>query len=595
MRTIKTDKRYLSEDTEVVKEITKLINNKRKDKKISLLQAGTGVGKTKVMFDILIKNKIQYIYVLPNIAVVNNLSKEKKIIGVNSETKHKLEKTIRDGSSLTCTVDQLKNIDRVPINLLKNIVLIIDEAHYYPSVIRFRKKAINNLTKAFKIPFKNIIMVTATPGSLRLLKRNPIKILNIDTPRYTKYTFNDVYIKENEIDKMKKFISGLDGQVIMYNNASKKDNDLLAEETEGWYSINADTPKNNKVRKAIIEQQTIPDYVKVLIATDIFTAGLNIKKSNVKHAILNNIDDPTTIAQFIARIRDKEELMVHYFTGTEPHKVNIKCSIKPDELSNVWLEASFAMNELENFIHDTDYVAKHAKEFELINYILEDGMVKDFDYNEFAIIDKAYRASFAGHKWYSRLRYAANIPTDLNDRELNDFFIENEEMFLVEGKVIEDDNRLQERKKADKIKEDIEKEKRTIKVIDALENNLHILMMPMPDFEYVAVKEGLDTKELKELKKITRRYEKYNKLSVQLLARIDKDKKFRDRLFYQSVPQTIEPKLLYEKAALAVKRNHKLGRKKPKFDYTTDSGREYKRAFDERCNNKKKKRLYEFE
>jgi len=580
LKTIKTKERYLSNDSKVVNEVKNLILNKNEEGKYSLLQAYTGTGKSHLMFNILKENKIQYIYVLPNIAVVNNLSKEKDIPAINSETKNNFKKILESGRSLVCTVDQLKNISKIQRNILKNVILIIDEAHYYVGAVSFRKKAINYLIDALKRTFRNIVMVTATPGPLELLRYPSIDILKIETPTHTKYTFNSVFIEEGNIDKMKEFINKLDGQVIMYNNTSKLDNKVITKDMEGWYSINADTPKSDKLRKAIIEEQTIPEYVKVLIATDIFTAGLNIKHSNVKHAILNNAHDPTILAQFIARIRDKEELTVHYFNGTEAPAIKPKFDEYVEPLSNFSADAMIALDKLKNRKVTADYMVKHYKDFELVNYILRNNVVESFEVNEFAVVNKTYRNILHNAPYYNILTYAANLPEFKNIEEADDFFEEHEDIFTTEQWFDVDVNELKKIREEEREANRIEEEERTNKILGVIERNFEILFVQLGGVTYVAHKEGLNEREVKELRRIVARYDKYTTSSVKLLIRIDKDKKFRDRLFYQSIPAMKKPILDVERIVKAVKNNYRVGSRKPKFDYSTDEGREFKKAFD---------------
>jgi len=577
---IKCNTKYLSEDEEVFKAVEDIILSENRGKYINLIQAPTGTGKTHLFFKILKTNKVQYIYVLPNIATSDNLAKSEKIISVHSRTKSNFRTKLVSGEPFTCTIDQLKNLEGIRPELLSNVVLIVDEAHYVASSLDFKREAIRSLKYALGLNFKNVIFVTATMGALQVLIEPKIKVTKIMAKRQTRYLINELFFREGEIDKIKAYIDTLDGQVLMYSNTSKLDNDLIASQNEGWYSINADTPDNDVVKKAVINEQTIPDYVKVLIATDIFTAGLNIKHSNIKHCVLNNVHDPATFNQFISRPRGKEELIIHSFIGNEAPKLTTDSDSEITFLDNLLIDAKISMQRLSRKKELKESVPKFSKEFKLIDYSTVNNIVQFFEINYFMIAHLSYKSTFHNAPWYNRYKYLVDAPeesfTSLTDA--SNWYADNLEFVnnAFDEKSI--GKELSDRRKELREEKKIEKELAYSKALDVIENNKELIFYRR-DFPALAIKEGLNPKEIDLIRNIARRYEKYN-LEIPLLVKLDKDEKYRNKLMYQSLGKNNKINLEYDSIILAIKNNYKKGRKIPKFNYLTTEGRKFKEIFE---------------
>ena len=572
-KVIKCKTRYLSEDETVEEEVKKFILTPRENGRIGLIQAYTGTGKTHLMFDILKKNNIQFIYVLPNIATTDNIAKSTKILPVNSKhPKNPFCKLLEQGKSIVTTVDQLTNIEKLGTKTIQRLILILDEAHYYPSISGFRRNAINGLIKAIDEPFLNVLMVTATIGSLEHLRSPELEVLKIETPFYTKYRYlSNSSIAEGDIDKIKEYVSKLDGQVIMYSNTSKLDNKIVAENTEGWYHLSADTPYNDELRKSVIEHQTIPDYVKVLVATDIFTAGLNITRSNVKHCVLNNVHDPTTLQQFVARIRNKKELDVHYFKGTLAPAFNPRSEDDGEFIVSAYdLFLKDAMRDLERlkikFEREPEYVYKNASEFNMVDYIFDKNRKpKVSGINYFSLINNVNKHYLGESGYYDVLKYIANLD-DLTTSEIRKVVRDNPETFIDTDIVKLDDAPLKELKK--EVKEELKQDKEVAinKVGKAIETHLEKLIVNKA-FDYVSKKEGLSPSETKLMIDLFRRIEKYTINNVPLFINVLTDEKYYKRLYYQAIPKNIAGILEFENILIRVKRKMVVGDKIPKTDY----------------------------
>lgn len=303
-----------------------LISNNVKFKSgvINLINAPCGSGKTTFIFsdEGIINNyrkftdskynirPDQVLYVVDTSMLKDNILKKYKNITKQIETKDFNKRLVDDGVTVL-TYAQLGTIlcSDEKIELINTYKLIIfDEFHnlfvYNNKFSNIEYKKIISSLKLFAE--KSILLaLTATPYYIdKLWNNKTIKINNIieDCSKLKKYS-EDIIIKDfypvnyikqqliiNKMSKSKRKI------LIYTENISvikkyKELCDLNGIKAEMLWSINSKQELNEnqiKLRERLIEQETLPDEVDVLILNASYQTGWNLKDKNIQTVIVDS-------------------------------------------------------------------------------------------------------------------------------------------------------------------------------------------------------------------------------------------------------------------------------------------------------------------
>ena len=285
--------RYLPQE-----EIEKILLSESKK---TLIIAPTGSGKTFTLITVAKKLNIKMIFTVPNVAVVMQVAKEFEI--GSAYGKKSLKKELEKNNIVVCTIDKLSHIQQE--NYLSEFILVLDEKHTHITTVDFRSQAVFEAS-SIKEKFKKIIDVTATPEPLNLKDYEEQKVFH--TKDLKKYDVNITVTKTGKavlVNKLRESRSSLN--VILNNDIAFNDNAKYT--FDNSESINAGT-KKNEVYEYILEHQEIPQNIKNLFTTDMFSAGLNLNNTGDITIFINGFADATLIKQFVARFRKVENIKV---------------------------------------------------------------------------------------------------------------------------------------------------------------------------------------------------------------------------------------------------------------------------------------------
>jgi hypothetical protein len=522
---IKYDTRYLGQDKNVTDKMKEMLNKTREGNVIDIIKADTGAGKSKLIFDVAKKEKVKVLFVLPNIRTVNNVAKTYGGIAINSTTNIDITKEIRNFSNtkpIICTVDQLSKLREISESILNRYVLVVDEAHYYVKAAMDRTNAIRALDDMLNKGFKNILFITATPEPVYYLlkyKFNTTKFISSHKKQYYIKYYNYTKGRIDEIATVIKDIISRGKKAIVYNNDSKIDNEMLTK-INGVYSISSDS-RNCEIIKSLEEKELIPDYVSVLVTTDIITNGLNIKNKDIDEVVIVGTKDKTTIAQFTARLRHPDNITLHHleYVYSLPEPKYLKESDFFLTTAQAYVEEAKEYKLLiDRGNIDYNYLSKTSKELEMLDLIEAKGEKENsrVELNFWKIASKTWEYKVSCVPASEKYEYLVGIEEGKQDDE-----------YIWE---IENNGELKEQRKEEREKRREEEEAAKIKAIDIVEKYVDIIMYKK-DFGYVVMKENLTVEEEKAVRSLARKYEKYN-LDIKTLSRLERDEKFRRSVMF---------------------------------------------------------------
>ena len=241
------------------------------------------------------KKKLKIIFTVPNISVVRQLKSEwKEVVGASYEN-IQMKTQMKKYDIIVCTINKLNHIKDID---LSEYILICDEKHTHVTNMEFRKEPIY-IANRIKEKFKKVIDITATPEPLYLDDYdNIVKFVAKDDKKYDIHSINTDARNAVLVEKLKECKSDL---IIILNN-DKKFNDIAMTQFKPSISLNSEC-KGDDIYKEIIENQRIPDNIKYVFTTDLFSAGLNLNNEVDTTIIINGFSDATLIKQFTARMR----------------------------------------------------------------------------------------------------------------------------------------------------------------------------------------------------------------------------------------------------------------------------------------------------
>lgn len=331
---------------------------------MTLLQAGTGMGKSTVVTEQLIYEYDQVILVVPSVIKVQELEQKLPIMPDVTMSFLYGEKKYEDNRGkhhlIVCTYDKFQpslimNSDN---KIYDNVLLVIDECHKMYGAGTYRHRALNKLIDQMKNhgSVSHLLTMTATftPalwGALELprmnlaayTRKNPtrrqLKLIALQNGGFAKCAellqdrMQSIFMKDDQ-----GHVIGLRKKVFIRLN--NKDNaSYLADYFQDYFSLKClvidSGSKNNDAVKKIFEEQCIPQDVDVVISTSVLDEGINI----------NNPDDDIDSVFIIDKTAHPEEIL--QYLGRLRH-ANPPCFLL---LSNLGDEA-FNEDDLEHY-HDT--------------------------------------------------------------------------------------------------------------------------------------------------------------------------------------------------------------------------------------------------
>ncbi len=323
---------------------------------MTLLQAGTGMGKSTVVTEQLIYEYDQVILVVPSVIKVQELEQKLPIMpDVTMSFLYggkKYEDNCGKHHLIVCTYDKFQP------GLIGNYgstLLVIDECHKMYGAGTYRHRALNKLIEQMKNhgSVSHLLTMTATftPalwGALQLpqmnlltyTRKNPMQrqlnLVALQNGGFAKY----VELIQDRMETI--FVKDDQGQVIglckkVFIRLNNKDNaNYLADYFRDYFSLKCLVidagSKNNDAVKKIFEEQCIPQDVDVVISTSVLDEGINI----------NNPDDDIDSVFIIDRTAHPEEIL--QYLGRLRH-ANPLCFLLLNNLE----DAAFNEDDLEHY------------------------------------------------------------------------------------------------------------------------------------------------------------------------------------------------------------------------------------------------------
>ena len=289
----------------------------------TLIQGGTGIGKTTFVLNTLTKNH-RVVMLVPSRGQVNQLAQEYKnhqnMVFISGDTKKDEDLSQYQKHHIVATYDQFSRL-RAAMDF-ENTLLVVDEAHKTYSVGSYRDRALNPILDALhhhREQFGKILLLTATyTEELAVLANMKLDTWYKVTKQGSLVRKLNVRIYENKwphhwlkhvldrlIDlkdrKCKKII------FVRLNNCDGIEKAAEALETQGFKTLNISSETmDSPIVKAALETQRLPKEYDVILTTSILDEAINFKNQDVEidsvH-IVNATAHPEEIVQFMGRLR----------------------------------------------------------------------------------------------------------------------------------------------------------------------------------------------------------------------------------------------------------------------------------------------------
>lgn len=306
--------KYLSEG-----QLNLVLNSPEKN---ILMVAPTGTGKTHGLVNILKKRGDKFIFAVPSVGLVEQGHHTFNIKGCSEKQNIIDNHSGLIPSAAFCTYNKLADIDKAPGAYFGDHILIIDECHLLALTSDYRGDIIYRLLKV-KDRFKKIIFVTATheiypAGTFE----KTIEFISKDDKQY-EANFIKIPKKIKIADTVNEIIEKSRAtKFLVFNPRDKKMNNALCLELKKAISFNADT-KQSQEHTDFIRTGLYPPRRNTIIATDIFSAGVNILEKDVRVAVITSGDiDKSTLKQLVARFRLAEIVEIYYIYKEERDGLN---------------------------------------------------------------------------------------------------------------------------------------------------------------------------------------------------------------------------------------------------------------------------------
>lgn len=329
--------------------------------KLTLIQAGTGVGKTTLIMEKLAKEYDIVVMLVPSVLKVEELEAfyQKKLGGIRYHffyDKHvPSDTTFIKGYKyvVVCTYEKLDKVrECLPKEFDGKTLLVVDECHKLSSAGSYRDQALNYILYILqKKDFSTVVFLTATftPHCWNTLKipldtiyrvtsensldRNiEVKVLK----KGDQYSF--VHLVMERFEAMKN--EGKRGKILIRLNNRKKC-ELYADLFEKLFKLKVlvvhSKNKHEDAVKTMFKQQEIPKDVDIVLCTSIMDEAINL--NNVQDDIdsvfvLGKDAHPEELVQFLGRLR-KATVPCFIVLHT---KISMDTTILPHKLHEIYLK-----------------------------------------------------------------------------------------------------------------------------------------------------------------------------------------------------------------------------------------------------------------
>lgn len=298
----------------------------------TLIQAGTGVGKTSMIMDMTgnLSDHQHIIMVVPSVLKVQELEssytskhgKIKYLYFYDKKTPTEASFVKNQRYIIVCTYDKLDTLLTVfPQSDIKKSLLVVDECHKLYSAGSYRDEAINSILFTLeKKRFSTVLFLTATFTShcwdtLKIpldsmyevqaeseIQRN-LKLIMIENG--DQYSFIQLVIDRLKTMQQSKQIKKI---LIRYNNRQKCE--LLAAMLEKYHQVKTlivhSKNKDDDNVQDLFVNQLIPQDIDVIFCTSIMDEAINI--NNLKEDldsvfVIGKDAHPEELVQFMGRLR----------------------------------------------------------------------------------------------------------------------------------------------------------------------------------------------------------------------------------------------------------------------------------------------------
>ncbi|MGL6024140.1 MAG: DEAD/DEAH box helicase family protein [Cetobacterium sp.] len=359
--------KYLSND-----QIDMVLKTKEKE---VLVIAPTGSGKTHGFVTRMKETNTKFIIAVPSVALAQQGAFKYQIHGAFGSVK-----LISGGLAPNFSVSTYNKIasDKTDADFSEHI-LMIDECHLLALSSDYRAEVIYNLMKN-KDRFKKIIFVTATAECFPTDYFE--KVIEFKSEDTKKYEVKFIKVKGGIANAIPGVIKNSRAtKFLVFNPMDKEVNDLLSVILPKSLSLNADT-KDKKEHQEFVRTGMFPKGKNIIIATDIFSAGLNIEETDERVAVITSgTIDKSTLKQLVARYRNSKTIEIYYMYSKDRKNNDYKI------LDYLKKEVTNNLETYNQLKHKTN---TNRKAFELKDefYKYEDGKFVIF---EQALFRKAYK------------------------------------------------------------------------------------------------------------------------------------------------------------------------------------------------------------
>ncbi|WP_104490223.1 DEAD/DEAH box helicase family protein [Acinetobacter indicus] len=342
---------------------------------LTMLQAGTGVGKTTVVTDKFSKDFDCVVVVVPSVLKVTELEEayKKQLNGTRYHffyDKHVPSETTftKDRKHMViCTYEKLEKVKEfLPKGYQDKTLLVVDECHKLYSAGSYRYEALNDLLYSIlKKKFPTIVFLTAT------FTEHCWKTLDIPLDHtYTVYSENSlsrnvevvllkkgdqysfVHLVMDRINAMKKE-SKLGKTLIRLNNRKKCE--MIAKLLESMFKLKVlvvhSKNKHEDDVKGMFQRQEIPEDIDVVLTTSIMDEAINL--NNLQEEIdsvfiLGKDAHPEELVQFLGRLRNAT---VPCFVVLHTNMA-VDTTVAPEKLHDINLKKNMRFLEKINTVSD---------------------------------------------------------------------------------------------------------------------------------------------------------------------------------------------------------------------------------------------------
>lgn len=342
---------------------------------LTMLQAGTGVGKTTVVTDKFSKDYDYVLMVMPSVLKVTELKEahKKQFSGTEYHffyDKHvPSETTFRKGRKyvVICTYEKLEKVrECLPKGFEDKTLLVVDECHKLYSAGSYRYEALNSLLYSIlKKKFPTIVFLTATftehcwktldipldhtytVYSENILNRNVEVVL---LKKGDQYSF--VHLVVERVHTMKK--KGKRDKILIRLNNRKKC-EMLAKLFESMFKLKVlvvhSKNKHEDAVKGMFQRQEIPKDIDVVLSTSIMDEAINL--NNLQEEIdsvfiLGKDAHPEELVQFLGRLRNAT---VPCFVVLHTNMA-VDTTVAPEKLHDIYLKKNMRFLEKINTVSD---------------------------------------------------------------------------------------------------------------------------------------------------------------------------------------------------------------------------------------------------